>query len=595
MRRETYHIGALIILLALPLSVCLGQDGSARPSVLTEEEKKVQFNGLGRTILSNSTIDGDLLDTDTSTAVKLTDGEFLLDMMINAQPNENTEVQGILRLRNEFGGFFGAGVTVEIRELWARGVIANAVRYRLGDFDYALTPFTFYSPDEEISVNEPAAFEAQRKVIHYEQWYTDDNTRRLQGAKLDFGLEFPTVLNDLELSPFIARIRPTDFVATPTRFVGGGRVGLSTQTIQDSLGLQADLGLNVTNTWDDLKSGDANSGIRNLVWSVDFDVTAYDKDNLSIHITGEAGRSSLEFKDDQESLFDKDDSFVDAGVTVTLKEANLVFSASYLDVGPDFFSAAAQSKRIDFDREKTFFHRIGNDRLVRMPTLFDISRDRALYTFELSDRLLAYDPRYGNVMPYGAATANRTGLKIGVDYEDAKGLFDVGVDGAFLKEIRGQGTFELKDFRQIRAFANVNFHNVADLDKNLRFTLGMQSEQTERAGVEVDQVDFSSNLFEIGIEAEIFTRFDILLGGKFLSANGNEYIPLIEEYNEIRDFPGPYIIDDTEVMLAAGLRYRFKQDVDLTLQYQKFNLKSDLDTANDYGLGQVFALYSMQF
>ena len=78
----------------------------------------LRFNGLGRSYIQQSDLGGTVAETDTTTAENLADGNFVLDLAVNAQPNRVTEVQGTLRLRNEFGGFFGAGATVEIRELW---------------------------------------------------------------------------------------------------------------------------------------------------------------------------------------------------------------------------------------------------------------------------------------------------------------------------------------------------------------------------------------------------------------------------------------------------------------------------------------------
>jgi hypothetical protein len=123
----------------------------------------------------------------------------------------------------------------------------------------------------------------------------------------------------------------------------------------------------------------------------------------------------------------------------------------------------------------------------------------------------------------------------------------------------------------------------------------LQNEQTDRGGVEVENVDFSSNLLEVGIEAELFTRFDLLLGGKFLAAEGREYIPQILQYNDVLDFPAPYVVDETESLIGAGLRYRFKEDVFLTLQYQQFSLSRENDAANDYDINQFYVLYSMDF
>ena len=270
-------------------------------------------------------------------------------MAINAQPNDNTEVQGILRIRNEFGGFFGAGVTVEVRELWARGLIANTVSYRVGDFDHVMTPYTLFLADEEGTVNEPEVFRPQKEVIEYEQFYTDNNSRRLQGAKLDFGLAFPVILRDMKAEGFVARIRPTDFFTTPNRFVGGGNLDFSTRSLRDSVGLQADFGINLSSVWDDLQTGAVTSGITNQVISVDFAVHVFENEQINVQVLGEAGSSKLDLREEEKTTFTEDDTFLEAGVAVDLKASKLRLSATYLDVGPDFFSIAAQSKRVAFN------------------------------------------------------------------------------------------------------------------------------------------------------------------------------------------------------------------------------------------------------
>ncbi len=583
------------LFLSIPVWMLLlsGNAGAQAPDP-DAEDRKVFFNGLGRTSIQQTRIGGDLLDTDSLSVENLTDGEFLLDLAVNAQPNDKNEVQAVLRMRNELGGFFGAGVAVEVRELWARGIIADIVRYRVGDMDVAMTPYTLFLPDEEGMVNEPEIFRPQKEVIYHEQFYTEDNKRRLQGGKLDFGLQFDRGLDDLDVSAFIARIRGTDFTTTPTRFFGGAQATLATLPM-GSRGARGEMGFNLAYTWDDLQSGNATSGLRNSVYTLDFDLTLLDTDDLDVHVLGETGQSNLEFKEQEESRFKEDDTFLQAGTKVNLKEYGLGLSASFIDVGPDFFSMGAQSKRIGFARTKTFYNRVGNARNLRMPTLFDLGRDRALYTFQLSDRLMEYDPRFSNTQPYGQATPNRKGLHLGVDYTPAGAIIDAELGLWLLEEIRGQGTFELKKFRLLRALANLNVHQYLDWEKTFRLTLGIQNEQVMRDGEPVEEVDLSSNLLEVGVEAEAFNRFDVLLGAKYRSAKGTDYVPLIETFNDVKDFPAPFIADDTEALLGAGFRYRFKDGVYLTVQYQNFSFNQPEDAGKDYRLKQVFVLYSMSF
>jgi len=565
---------------------------------LAEEEAEkplegVQFNGLGRVNLLQTGIDGERLEGDSTTPRALTDGEFLLDLKINAQPNEKTEVQSILRLRNEFGGFFGAGQSVEVRELWARGIIADVIEYRVGDMDIEMSPYTFYIPLEEGVINGPAAFEPQRELIYYEQFYTDPNSRRMQGAKFNFGLNFTNVIREAEVKGFIARVRGTDFFTVPTRWVSGGEIRLNTRTLYDDFRSKAQIGFNIIHTFDDLQSGEANTGIRNTVYTLDYDLTLYESDWWKYNLFGEAGFSDLVNKNDSVTFFSIDDGFVDVKLGVSHKNSGVSAYAGYSDVGPDFFSIGAQSKRVDFEATKFYYDRVGADEARRRVTLFDLSRDRAVYTFQLSDNLMAYDPRFSNTFPYGPATPNRRGVNYGADYQNE--FIEADLKGAVMSEIRGQGTEELKDFILIRAAADLSIHELIDWKNKVKFTLGYQFENTSRGGVEVEQVDLSSNLIEAGLELELFTDFELLFGAKALQAEGSDYVPRIDQFNEVTDFPGRYEVDDTELLLAGGIKYTFKEGVYLTLQYQSFDATGRLDSFRDYRLDQIFVLYTMNF
>ncbi len=572
-----------------------GQDGSALP---TEQEEKpesiVRFNGLGRTILQNTELGGNVLDTDTISPRRQVDGEFLLDLQINAQPNDKTEVQSILRLRNEFGGFFGAGMSVEVRELWARGIIANALKYHVGDMDVAMTPYTFFNFDEEGFVNNPAAFQPQQDIIHYEQFYHGGNTRRVQGAKLDFGLDFTQVLRDAEFMAFVARVRGTDFFTIPSRYTSGGHAKFRTRSLSDSLGIMGDFGFNFVHTFDDLRSGEANMGIRNTIGTFNWDFRVYSTGNMAVHFLGETGFSSVENKRDT-VLFSRDGTFLDIGFKMMLRRQKMQFYGAFVDIGPDYFSIAAQSRRIDLENQKTYYDRLGVDQNRRQMSLFDITRDRSLYTFELSDNLMAFDPRFSNTLPYGMATPNRRGVRLGFEQGGGDDIIETHLDAALMSEIRGQGTNELKNFTLIRAAANLNIHQQLDWRNNLRFTLGYQFENTSRGGVEIEQIDLQSNMIELGLEAEIFSGFEVLLGAKFLGAQGNEFVPRIDEFNIVRDFPERFQADDNERLLAAGFKYTFKEGVYLTLQYHAFNSQKGNNNPNDFNLNQVFVLYNMFF
>jgi hypothetical protein len=603
------HLRPLLFLaaLALPLAPGAFAQGAPEPE---EDGPGVRFNGYGRSLIQQTGIGGTITDTDTLSVESLSDGEFLLDLAVNAQPNDVTEVQGVIRVRNEFGGFFGSGVTVEVRELWARGIIADVLRYRVGDMDLALTPYTLYLPEADGVINTPALFRPLREVIYHDEFYTGFNERRFQGGKLDFGLAFDQGIEAAEVRAFLARLRSTDFLDVPTRFIGGGRVGATSARFgpYDS---QAKLGVNLAYTWDDLDSGEANTGIRNAVVSLDGDLTVLDGDALDLHVVGEGGWSSVERAmetdeaeeeppAEEDPAFAEDtDTFIEIGLASTFEGPQVGVSALFVNVGPEFYSAAAQSKRIDYTRAKSFYNRIGTDRDLRGVTLFDLTRDEALYTFRIADELMAYDPRYGNVLPYGRATPNRRGVRFGVAYAPTDGalgdVVDAALDLAVLREIRGQGTDELKDFVLLRGEADLHVGEYLGWDRALTFTLGSQYESTSRDGEPVEEVDLTSLLFEAGVAAEVYDRLDLLVGVKFRSSDGRDYLPVIENFNDVADFSAPFVTDDQEALFGTGLRYRFSDEIYLTVQFQRFSYSDDATPADDYTLNQVFALYTMTF
>jgi hypothetical protein len=419
MRLSPLRSGPLVL---AALALALLPDASAQGAPDDDPNAPgVRFYGLGRTYIQQADLGGRVMEADTTTPGTLADGEFVLDLAVNGQPSRNVEVQGTLRLRNEFGGFFGSGATVELRELWARGIIADVLAYRLGDLDLALTPYTVFLPEEDGQVNTPELFVPQKEVVYYEEFYTGLNERRFQGGRLDFGFTFDRYLESAEARAFLTRIRPTNFTDTPTRLFAGGRLGASSP-IFGGYGWQARAGVNYVSTWDDLDSGDIDAGIRNHVVTGDLRLGLYDRPGLGVSLVGEGGGSIAKrdevtrteeedgsVAENVETAFRETDTFIEAGLEAGLKRLGLDLSARFVDVGPDFFSMAAQSKRIDYTRERSLFNRFGNDRARRPIGLFDLTRDASLYTFRVDQRLMQYDPRYNNALPYGRATPNRRG------------------------------------------------------------------------------------------------------------------------------------------------------------------------------------------
>ena len=109
-------------------------------------------------------------------------------------------------MKNSFGSFFGSGTEVNVRQLRAKGVINNKIRFSVGDLFLKQSKFTLYNYDEELLSYENDLINPYRDIIHYENFYTE-NRWRLQGLQADFSYEFDRYIRGLDFDFFVTRPR----------------------------------------------------------------------------------------------------------------------------------------------------------------------------------------------------------------------------------------------------------------------------------------------------------------------------------------------------------------------------------------------------
>ena len=183
--------------------------------------KKVQFIGGARSLISHANFTS--TEDDSVTAPKSTGGYALVDLGIKINPNKSTEILGMFRIRNNFGAFWGGGVSFDVRQLYVRGVAGKVLRYQIGNLDYKLTPYTFYNHNADLLTRSVGTLGVKEDIFNYESFYKD-NTWRQQGASINFALQFPKVVKEIEFNGFITRLNPTDFNNILERLYGGGNV-----------------------------------------------------------------------------------------------------------------------------------------------------------------------------------------------------------------------------------------------------------------------------------------------------------------------------------------------------------------------------------
>ena len=113
----------------------------------SQQQEKVWFNGLAR---SYFTRDINSLDIDTVSSSNYTLGYNLIDLNTHINPINDIEIFAQLRIRNEFGSFFGSGTQINVRQLTAKGVLKNKVKFSVGDLFLKQNKFTLDNSDEEL-------------------------------------------------------------------------------------------------------------------------------------------------------------------------------------------------------------------------------------------------------------------------------------------------------------------------------------------------------------------------------------------------------------------------------------------------------------
>ncbi len=552
------------------------------------QQKKFQVNGDARGYLFAKKLEIDpALDSITPKSANY--GHTLIDLGFSIYPNENTEIISSFRIRNELGGFWGGGVSFNVRQLTLRGVAGGIVKYDLGDIDLKMTPYTLWNTHEEGTVNEAEVFSLRRQVVHYDMFYMPNNTWRMQGAQAKFGLKFNKVFEGIDFSGFITRQRPTDGISIPERLYGGGTV-----TLRQSKNLS--FAVNNINLFD--LTATINDSIRytNNITTFSGNYLAPLNDNIKLGVKAEGGTSNVQYRNyaNPQAPAQQDDWFYDAALQTQFTKQNIHVSLGYKDVGADFFSPGAQTKRVDFSRFPGVYQQFTNAAIGRAINITDIINHNAAYSYKISDRLMAYNVAYDNITPYGLATPNRAGIYLNAEREDSVKFTRSFVNIARYQETRGMGTNQKKSFLSLAGGTNIAINDFFKWKRKIVVNLGVRHDITQRGGESYETINFNSNLVDLGLSFNIIDKLDFLVGWKHFQAKGNEFITERNAFNVVNDFR-PVDIDFTETTTALGLRYKFSEKNQLLINVQQHNINFRNNLGTNYGINQFNILYTLTF
>ncbi len=560
-------------------------------AAFAQDSDKVKFGAYGRALQQNTTL-GE--ENDTLHADNVSRGHVLVDLGININPDKRTEVQAIIRMRSDIGGFYTSGSALQLRQLYIKGLIGKYFSYQVGDLYLQMSPYTFYNNNSEGTINEGRIFsDFRRDYVNYENLSNKGNYWWQQGATTNFSLAFKeSLIDSVRVDGFFVRNRPQDVISSSPAalFHAGGRVTLTSTEKMKLIG-------NYVNLFEIGKTAGIDSAISNPVTSVQLDYTLWNSESTALRVVGEGGYSQMIFKG-YETRASKDGSFGEGAVKLNLKPANLLISAGYSYVDPQFYSSAAQSKRVNFANTPSTFPNIGNDASApaRGANIFDLVKDTAVYNQRIVSQLMAYDPTLNNSQAYGKATPNRQGVNVDLQYKDSAQKVMANVNAAYLTEIVGEGTSEKRNFLVLKAGADFHIHKFINWKKKLIITTGVRYETTKRGGDPIQSIDLTSTLIDLGLEVEVVNRLDVLVGTKFLTATGNEFLAIRNKYNDV-SFSNATTSDITvnQSLLAAGLKYRFSANTYLTVQDHIFAYTDGSNSLRNYSFNQFLIMFNMNF
>ena len=312
-------------------------------------KESIWFDGLSRSYFARDAINKSITD-DTISALNTSNGYNLLDLNTHVNPIKNIEVFAQLRIRNSFGSFFGSGTEINVRQLSAKGIINNKIRFSVGDLFLKQSRFTLYNYDEELSGYENDMLKAYRDIIHYENFY-NENRWRLQGIQTDFSYKFDRHIRSLGFDFFVTRPLGSSQINETTY---SSDLLLSGGSIIAEINKKIMFSGNYINLFEVPSSGTKNISVRNPVYDMSI-LHQFNKGNYYIEQKIQTGfskrywlHSELEnglvdsiSNDAQGMYFELDNKLIN-------KDSTLSLMIGYRYVDPNFRSAGAQTRRLDY-------------------------------------------------------------------------------------------------------------------------------------------------------------------------------------------------------------------------------------------------------
>ena len=556
---------------------------------------KVWFDGLSRTYFARDAFDSSELQ-DTLNSRNSSSGYNLVDLNTHVNPTKDIEIFAQLRVRNEFGGFFGSGTSIDVRQLRASGVINNKVKFSIGDIFLKQNRFTLYNNEDDLPISKIDIFRPYTDIVHYENFYTE-NRWRLQGLQTDFSFEFDRFIRTLEFDFFITRPRGSSQLSSssysPDLLLAGGSMF---SKISNKLFFES----NYINLYEVPSTGTINISLRNPVYHAaliynykinDFHLkhkiqSGFSQRNWLYTDLGENNHdSTVHFSEGmffelENELLKKDSSF------------KMVFGVIYVD--PNFRSAGAQTRRIDFNENRinTIYPNYTNDYITRPVSMFDIVSDENIYNQDLSGTLMDFNPIYSNVNPYGTATPNRMGFFLETKLNSDKAI-EGNLNSSFLNEVIGQGTKKKRNFLMLSADFKLKINELLNKEKEVSLSFLYRNELTSRDGDSISAVKLDSRFFSSSLNFELSKKFYLQLGVTQIRAKGNEFLSIRNNYGNIQNF-SLVSFNREDFLYSTGISYKLKENIYANIQYNWWGSSFLNQSTTDFNYNRLLFIFSVK-
>lgn len=547
---------------------------------------KFNLNGLGRSVLTNNDITGDLVDEDETVQKSAVSGYNLFDLQTNLAVDSNFQAMAVFRAYSPFGSFFGAAATFEFRQFKMKGNFKD-FKYEIGDIRVEMTPYTVFNSYITDGTYESPIFKRRRDIMEYEN-FNEGNSWLLQGVAGEYFWKMSEEGMGLGIYAFGSRNTSTNETTRPDRMLTGGR-------LEFRLNDQLKAGVNAVRMFDiSLLTSDFD--YTNNVFTGDIGYQM-ENDDLILEVNFEGGISQYAYSEfvDLDTVVNKtdtayNDGFVDLKVGLALKDAKIRFDLNVKSVGVLFTSPSAQSRRIDVNVNPSLLGTVQSG--DRGQGLYDRSTSEEIYNSKITPTLRAFLPRYNNATPYGDATPNRNGGSLRVGTDTSFKSIDASAQVAWFQEIQGEGIVDLRQFMVVSGGVNAHLGKLLKVKRAIDVNAGIRYEKTSRSNAA--PIDFSSMLIDAGFAVEVIKKIDLLGGLKYLVADGNEYTANRDGFGLVSSFT-VYDVEVNETIFSAGARIRFTPFQSFAVNYNMTSFANEIVEGSNYQLGQLFLNYTGRF